>query len=516
MTQLLTVQVSKEHQALVIPADPRIPNLFPHNKTLPTGAHVLPHGPEEVRVLRNLGYAVPSPIMSNYDWGGTTPFKAQETTTAMLVVEPRAYVLNTMGTGKTRSVLFAFDFLKRRGLVNKMLVAAPLSTLNFTWGREVFGVFPGYSVGVLHGSKAKRLKILEEDHDIYVVNHDGLSVLGAELKEKFDENDIFCIDEVAVFRNHRAKKHKAAAALTKDFKYVWGLTGTPTPREPTNAFGIIKLINPTAPGAPKIFTHFRDELMMRRGPFKWIPRAGAQEKVYKYMQPSVRFTLADCVDMPPIIHQDYEAELSPQQNKIYKEVVQHCRSLSEAGAITAVNEGVAINKLLQVATGCVFVDGGKPVTLESSKRVKVLKELIEDNEESVIVFAPYVPLVKHLHEELQSLGVTIHMVHGGVSQKERDRIFNTFQNAPTKQVIVAHPATMAHGLTLTAASLITWYGPTYDLEIYEQANARIARPGQTADRIVIAHIIGSKIERKVYKRLSEKEAMQGTLLELFE
>lgn len=512
----MSVQVSEKHKAVVIPADVRIPNLFPHHKTLPTGQHVLPHGPEEVRVLRNLGYAVPSPVMTDYDWGGTKPFKAQIVTTAMLVVEPRAYVLNTMGTGKTRSVLFAYDFLKRRGLVNKMLVAAPLSTLNFTWAREVFGVFPKYSVGILHGTKEKRQRVLAEDHDIYVVNHDGLVVLNDDIKAKFGDDDVFCIDEVAVFRNHRAKKHKSAAKLVNKFKYVWGLTGTPTPREPTNAFGIMKLINPPGVNVPKIFTHFRDELMIQHGQFKWTARPGAQEKVYKYMQPSVRFTLEDCIDMPPIVHQDYEADMSSQQKKIYKAVLKHCRAMSQTGNITAVNEGVAINKLIQIATGCVFLDGGASERLDAKKRMDVLRELIEENDHSVIVFAPYVPLVDALVDEMGSLGVTVHKVYGATSQKERDRIFNTFQNSPTKQVIIAHPATMSHGLTLTAANLIVWYGPTYDLEVYLQANARIARPGQTADRIVIAHIVGSPVERKVYKRLQQKGDMQNILLELFD
>lgn len=509
------VEVSTKHKMLVTPSDPRIPNVFPHHKTLPDGRFALPHGGEEVRVLRNLGYDVPSPVMVGYDWGGTTPFKAQIVTTAMLVVEPRAYVLNTMGTGKTRSVLFAYDFLHRRLACGKMLVAAPLSTLNFTWAREVFQVFPNYKVQVLHGTKKKRLQQLEEDADIYVINHDGLGVIEEALTKKFGKNDVFCVDEVAVFRNSRAKKHKVARRLSTHFGRVWGLTGTPTPREPTDAYGIIRLINPGQAGVPRAFTHFRDELMVKRGPFKWLPRPGASEKVFGYMQPSVRFTLEDCVDMPPVIHQNYEAEMSPEQNRIYKELLKHCRALHDKGSVTAVNEAVVLNKLIQVSTGCVFTDNHGAKSLDNKKRLAVLKELVEDNDRSVIVFAPYVPLVEQLYEQLAEDWPT-HMVHGGVNQGARSKVFNAFQNGPGKQVLVAHPATMAHGLTLTAANLIVWFGPTYDLEIYEQANARIARPGQDADRIVIAHIVGTPVERRVYKRLKEKEKMQGALLELFE
>lgn len=513
-----TVEVSTKHKLIVTPSDPRIPNLFPHHKKLPDGRFALPHGGDEVRVLRNLGYTVPSPIMADYDWGGTKPFKAQVVTTAMLVVEPRAYVLNTMGTGKTRSVLFAFDFLKRRFACQKMLVVAPLSTLHFTWAKEVFGVFPNYKVQVLHGPKQKRIKMLAEDADIYVINHDGVSVIENELRHKFSKDDIVVFDEVAVFRNSRAKKSKAATRLASRFGRVWGLTGTPTPREPTDAYGIIRLVNPGRPDVPKAFTHFRDMLMHKAGQFRWLPRPGAQEKVFKYMQPSVRFTLEDCVDMPNTIYQNYEAELSPEQNRIYKELMKHCRAMFGKGSITAVNEGVVINKLLQVSTGSVFTDGGGTTHLDSKKRIAVLKEMIENNDRSVIVFAPFVPVVEKLHEELgKALDCPVDMIHGGVNQTKRSEVFNAFMHPMAgKRIIVAHPATMAHGLTLTAANLIVWYGPTFDLEIYEQANARIARPGQTSDRIVVAHIIATPVERRVYRRLREKEKMQGSLLELFE
>ena len=457
--------------------------------------------------------------MVGYNWGNTKPFKAQVVTTAMLVVEPRCYVLNTMGTGKTRSVLFGYDFLRHRFSCKKMLVSAPLSTLNFTWAKEVFQIFPNYRVVVVHGNKAKRQKLLQEDADIYVINHDGLGVVEEEIMAKFGPDDIFCIDEVAVFRNSRAKKHKVAKRISKQFGRVWGLTGTPTPREPTDSYGIIQIINPGQAGVPKAFTHFREELMVKRGQFKWLPRPGAQEKVFKYMQPSVRFTLEDCLDMPPVIHQEYEAEMSPQQNRVYKELLKHCRSMHEKGSITASNEGVVLNKLMQVSLGCVFGDDKEPKHLDCKGRVKVLKELIEENDRSVIVFAPFVPVVDMLEEELKKDFPMVHKVHGAVNQKERSKIFNVFQNSvykDAKQVIVAHPATMAHGLTLTAANLIVWYGPTWDLEIYEQANARIARPGQDADRIVIAKIAATPVERRVYKRLEGKQKMQNVLLDMFE
>ena len=105
------------------------------------------------------------------------------------------------------------------------------------------------------------------------------------------------------------------------------------------------------------------------------------------------------------------------------------------------------------------------------------------------------------------------VVHGETSKTERDEIFRAFQQTQSPRVLVANAQTMSHGLTLTAATTIIWYAPVHSNEIYSQANARVRRPGQTRTT-VIAHIAGTDIERKVYKRLQEKESMQGILLEM--
>ena len=510
------VLVSPEHEVLVIPRDDRVVNLFPHHRTLPDGRLVVPHAPDEVRVLRNLGYKVPSPIVHNYDWGGVKPFKAQKVTAAMLVVEPRAFVLSTMGTGKTLATLMAYDFLRKKKISRRMLVVAPLSTLNFTWAKEIMTYFPHLKWVVVHGTRARRRKLLREKADVFIINHDGLSVVEEELKQMLTRDDIICFDEVSAFRNARSKRHKVAVRVASRVYRVWGLTGTPTTKAPTDAYGIIRLVNPDRPGLPRSFTHFRDELMVRHGPFKWLPRPGAQEKVYGYMQPSVRFTLEECVDMPPVVRRTYEAQLTAKQKSLYSEITKHCKAAFEAGQITAANEGVVLNKLAQISCGCVFTDDRDPVHLDSPDRFNVLKELLDENDRSAIVFAPFVPVVDMLAEKLAEDGYTVHKVHGGVGQKERSKVFNTFQNGTGKQVLVAHPAAMAHGLTLTAASMVVWYAPVWDLEVYEQANARIVRPGQTANRVLIAEIAATPVERRIYKRLAAKQTMQNILLEMFE
>lgn len=510
--------VVPRRKALLLPRNPRVEHLIPEAQVLGEDKLLLPHTPYETRILRNLGYSVPSPIWHQYDWNGTKPFKAQKATAAMLVCEPRAFVLSTMGTGKTRSVLYGFDYLRKAGLVHNMLVVAPLSTLNFTWAREAFFNFPKYKVGIVHGTKQKRLKVLKQEHDIYVINHDGVKTLNNELQNM--NFDVICIDEIATFRNARSQRHKAMARVAANRRYLWGLTGTPTPNSPTDAFGIIKLITPASEKA-RSFTHFRDELMQKVSQFKWVPKPGAEEKVFKFMQPSVRFTMEDCVDMPPVIHLDREATMGPKQKKAYEAMRKYCRLKVEEGGgeITAMNEGVLLSKLLQVGAGVVYDSEKRPVVLDPDNRLKVALEAVEENAHKAIVFCPFVPLVHLVGDYLQSHGVMVQKLWGATSKKDRDKIFTAFQDRKQgrqKEVIVAHPGTMAHGLTLTKASMVMWYAPTHDLEIYEQANARIARPGQTAEHVQIVHIVGSPTDKKVYSRLQQKKKVQGALLELFE
>lgn len=478
---------------------------------------VVPHKPAETRILRNLGYSVPSPILYHYDWRRTSPFEAQRVTAAMLVCEPRAFVLNGMGTGKTRSILFAFDYLRKLGLVKRMLVVAPLSTLSFTWAREVFQVMPEYRVGIVHGSRDRRLKILtDKEIDIFVINHDGVGVVAEQLAA-MDDLDILAIDEVSAYRNNSTRRWKIMNKLTSRFSYVWGLTGTPTPKSPTDAFGIIRLINPQA--YPSSFKRFRDEMMVQVNQFKWVPRTGSEKKVFDYMQPAVRYTLADCIDIPPTQYSDEQVKIGTKQQKTYDAIVKHGKIMVDEAQITAVNAGVLVNKLLQISAGCVYSSEKVPVVLDAKERLGVVSDLVDQADGKCIIFCPYIPIVDMVHDHLQKQGVKVAKVYGATTPHERANIFSEFQDGPPgmgPKVIVAHPKTMSHGLTLTAANMIIWYAPTDDLEIYEQANARIARPGQTAHRVIVKHIVGTKMEELVYKRLKGKQKAQGALLELFE
>lgn len=413
-------------------------------------------------------------------------------------------------SGKTLSVLWAYDYLKKEGLVNKMLVISPLSTLERTWGDEIFCNFPELTFTVLHGSRDKRHKLIDNDFDIYLINHDGIKSKDTLAKLVAKEGiDVVCVDEIASFRNASTDRWKALSALTKDKDWVWGLTGTPTPNAPTDAWAQVRLISPGR--VPKYYTHFRDKVMYPATKFKWTPREGAIEAVQQCMQPAIRFAREDCIDLPPTTFVTRQSELSAEQSAAYRQMLTRMKTEIAGEQVSAINEAAKLTKLLQIVCGTAYSDNGE-VTLPSPHRMSVIKEIIEEAEGKVIVFVPFTGALKGVADELAE-DFTVEVVHGSVSKTERDRIFGSFQKHENPRVLVANAAAMSHGITLTAANTTIWYAPINSLEVYEQANARTVRPGQKRNTLIV-NVEATDLERKMYARLQHKGKMQGLLLDL--
>lgn len=515
----MAIQVSPRHGAVIVPYDPRITNLFPHAKQITSQGNslvVLPHGLDETRLLRNLGFDVPAPILWHYDWpsgDNRKPFESQRVTAAMLTLEDRAFVLNDMGTGKTLASLWAYDFLRKTGKANKLLISATLSTLTRVWMMEIFQHLPHLSAVVLYGAKEKRQKLLAEDHDVYIINHDGLVVMEADLLRRPDI-DCVILDELALFRNGRAFRSKSCRRIIKARRWVWGMTGSPTPKEPTDAYGQIALLRPQNLEGMG-FTRFREKVMNKVTNFKWAPKKEAADTVHALMQPSVRYTLDDVVELPEMVEQTINVALGPLQARVYAALEQHSLATVLEGTVVALNEASCRTKLLQVATGWVYTAGRGISQLDADERLEATFDIIDAARGKVIVFVPFIHALVGIAAYLRSKGISVATVSGQTPNGERNKIFNEFQNGPGIKALVAHPKCMAHGLTLTSADTIVWYAPTDDLETFDQANRRIRRPGQKSKQLM-AMLAGTAIERRVYARLRAKQSMQGILLDMYE
>lgn len=475
---------------------------------------IAPHRLDEVRVLRNLGIDAPSPILHYYPWPGKfIPYHHQKETAAFLTLHPRALVLNEIGTGKTQSALWAADYLLSQGAIKKVLILSPLSTLERVWSDAIFTEFFHRSSVVLYGTAERRRRLLQQDVDFYIINHDGFGII---LEEAMGMFDLIIVDEAAVMRNPSTKRFKVVKkymAHSPDTR-LWLMTGTPTPNEPTDAWTLGSLmLNPLA---PKTYTAFREQVMHKFGQWKWLARPESPEIVRHILQPAVRYSREECFDLPPTVFQTRKAELTADQKvhyaKMMRELLLEFSSNNGVATISAVNEAVKLQKLVQIACGVAYDDDHNEVEIDCSLRVAVVRELIEEVGDKVIVFVPLTGALHMLERELKK-DWTVGVVNGQVGAAERNRIFQDFQNSKDPKVLVAHPATMAHGLTLTAASTIIWYGPITSNEIYVQANGRIERIGKRFSSNVI-HVECTDIEHKMYQRLKEKQSLQGLLLDL--
>ena len=516
------LHISHQTQQIVVSFEPALAALFPHGRQLDFEGEpmiVVPYGVDETKCLRNLGYAeLPSPIEEIYDFPSADrikPFDKQVLTCASMVMNLRSFVLNGMGTGKTRACLWSFDFLRRHLLATTMLVVAPLSTLRFTWEREIFHTFPEWKVKILRGTAEQRKKLLAEPADIYIVNHHGLGVIAKEVMGRLDI-DVICFDEAAAYRNSRTELCKTASRIADLRPVVWGMTGSPTPSAPTDCIGLARLVVPER--APRSFTHFRQETMLQISQFKWVPKKTAAETVAQVLQPAVRFSLDEIIELPPVYEREVQIEMGQRQRATYQMLKEHAAVQLREGTITAVNGGVLYSKLLQTSIGWVYGNDGKTYELDNHKRIDALIDIIQSNIDSlskakVIVFSPYIHTMDGVSAALKKANVDFATVSGATPDRTRAEIFTAFQNTDKYKVLSAHPQCMSHGITLTAADTVIWFGPITKYEIYEQANARIRRIGQTRKQQII-HFVASEVERRAYARLRQRQSMQDHVLEL--
>ena len=515
---MATLVKEKEAVLLRVREPSKITTVIPTAKLLKNHIVAVPHRPDELRVLQHLGFdGIPTPLRTNYEFpkagGRYDPFAAQIETADFLSMHNRCFVLNSMGTGKTVSSLWAFDYMRSRKQVKKALIICPLSTMERTWADEVFKTFPHLDATVVYGTRQRRLKLLDQDSHLYIINIDGIKTIKEALAKRPDI-DLIIVDEVAMFRNASTSRWKELNEILnkQSARRVWALTGMPTPNSPLDAWAQCRVITPNNTQLPKYFGKARDVLMKQLTQFKWIPRDNANDTVKEWMQPAIRFSLDDCTDLPEQIHISRDAQMSDEQRKAYVEMLSALKTEYEGGELLAVNEAVKANKLVQIACGVAYGREGETIVIPAKDRIEVLKELIEESEGKVIVFVPLTGVLEELAFELGQQW-EVATIHGGTPKHERDTTFHDFQTKNTPHVLIANPSTMSHGLTLTAATTIIWYAPVHSNDIYEQACARVRRPGQKRTT-VIAHIAACEVERRIYQRLKTKQKMQGLLLDM--
>jgi SNF2 family DNA or RNA helicase len=444
--------------------------------------------------------------------GVPQPFQHQRETFEFIVRNQRCFVFDDIGTGKTFSAAWAIDYLIKTDQVRRVLIIAPVSTLTVVWKRTMFHVNPTLDVQVLKGTAAQKRWVYENmKRGVCIINPDSLHIL----QDSKEHYDMIIVDESAMFRAQKARRSKALRLVTEHAKRIVCMTGEPTPEAPTDVWFTARIVCPER--VPRYFGTMRDMLQKKISQWKWVNKPDAEQTLGDMLKGYViRHSREECLDLPPTMSVTHEVEVTKDVTRLLKELKDEAAAQVEAGIITAANEAVAINKMLQVVSGAVKAsnDEGRNNVLQKvdvSSKLAALDELIAASHQPIIVYAEFVGALASLSLWLRERGISFRLVVGDTSKDQRVDAFDAVQRGDVK-VLLAHPRAMAHGITLTTSNVVVWWTPIHSHEIYKQASGRITRATQTR-KTYIVHFVMSALEKRVLSRLTSKQKFQGLLFE---
>jgi len=454
---------------------------------------------------------LPSPILKDYKWPGIyKPFAHQKDTASFLSIRKRAFCFNEAGTGKTSAAIWAADYLMELGVIKRVLIICPLSIMYSAWQADIFKTAMHRSAAVAYGSSEKRKKIIQEGYEFVVINYDGVNIVRDAIEAA--RFDLIIVDEANAYKTATTKRWKTLAKIITPSTRLWMMTGTPASQSPVDAYGLAKMVSPHR--VPKYVTAWRDKVMWQQSRFRWLPKLTSSDDVHEALQPAIRYTKAECLDLPEVVYQTRQVPLTPQVSRYYKALKQQLQIEAAGEQISAVNAAAAMSKLLQISGGAVYTDEKDVVEFDVSPRLQTLKEVLDETVRKVVVFVPFIHTIDIVTKFLTGEGFSCAVIKGDVSAKERADIIKQFQTQEKPRVLVIQPQSASHGVTLTAADTIVFWSPIVSVETYMQCVARIDRVGQT-HKMTVVHLQGTEVERKVYSMLQNKITSHQRLVDLY-
>ena len=427
---------------------------------------------------------------------------------------PVSAVFLNMGLGKTSIALTAinnllFDYFD----AHKVLVVGPLRVARDVWPAETekWDHLQDLICSVAVGTEAERRAALSEPADIYVINRENLCWLIDESGLPFDFDTVI-IDELSSFKNHQAKRFKSLMKVRPKIKRMIGMTGTPSSNGLMDLWAEFKLLDMGA-RLGRFITAFRSNYFIpdkRNGQiiFSYKPLPGAELSIYqKISDITISMKSTDYLKMPELISSEHTVMLSEKEAKRYDELAKDLVLELPGGEVTAANAAALSNKLCQMANGAIYADGGETQVIHNQK-LDALEDIIEAAAGKPILVAYW---YKHDYERIVEKLQSIKVSFSKLDTAESIRKWNN------KEIPVGliHPASAGHGLNLQAGgSCIVWFGLTWSLELYQQTNARLWRQGQTAETVVVQHIVTKgTIDERVLRALSLKDKSQSALID---
>ena len=394
--------------------------------------------------------------------------------------------------------------------VNKVLVVAPLRVAEDTWTKESakWDHLQGLRVVRVLGSQARRICALETDADIYCINRENIPWLVKYYGTDWPFDGVV-LDELSSFKSPSSKRFKAMRKVRPLIKHIVGLTGTPSPNGLIDLWAQIYLLD-QGKRLGRTLTEYRNRYFnpgRRNGyvVYDWVPKVGAEDEIYRRISDiCISMKACDYLKLPERVDVVRTVKLDNEAQTVYTEMEKE--AVLELGPNEMVDAGTAAvvsGKLLQIANGAVYDENGKTHIIHESK-LDTLEDVIEAvNGRPVLVFYAY----QHDLERIMQRFSQARKLEGSA---EIDA-----WNRGEIPILLAHPAGAGHGLNLQAGgNHIVWFGLTWSLELYQQANARIYRQGVKGERVTITHLVAEgTIDEDVMRVLDGKATRQDALLE---
>lgn len=438
------------------------------------------------------------------------PHPYQEYATNRILEQEAVGLFLDLGLGKTVITLTAIDQLLYDYFeVSKVLVIAPLRVAQKTWPDEVrkWDHLKHLRISKVLGSEKQRMAALRAQADIWIINRENVEWL-VDLYGKDWPFDMVVIDELSSFKSPKARRFRALRKVRPMIKRIVGLTGTPASNGLIDLWSQIYLLD-QGKRLGKTVTGYRNRYFEpgkrnRTVIFTWEPKPGAEEAIYKQLEDlCISMSAEDWLQMPERIDRVIEVQLSEEAQAKYDQLERDMLLPFTAGDVTADSMAVLSNKLLQLANGAVYDENGVAREIHQAK-IEALDDVLEAaNGQPVLVFYAY----QHDRDRLLA-----HIPMAKELETEQDI---DAWNQGKIQVLLAHPASAGHGLNLQSGGhIIIWFGLTWSLELYQQANARLYRQGQEEKSVIIHHLVAvGTIDEDVMRALVGKEISQKALLD---
>lgn len=437
-----------------------------------------------------------------------SPHDYQRYAAEFIITHPISALLLDMGLGKTSITLTAInDLLFDSFEVHKVLVVAPLRVARDTWSAEIekWEHLKNLRYRVVIGTAQERISALSTPADIYIINRENIQWLVEESGLPFDF-DMAVIDELSSFKNHQSKRFRAFMKSRPKLKRIVGLTGTPAGNGLMDLFAEFKLLD-MGERLGRLIGQYRNAYFQpdkRNGMviYSYKPLPNAEQQIYdKISDITISMKAADHLKMPELISSEYTVQLSEKEREKYDRLKKDLILSTEDNEVTAANAASLSNKLSQMANGAVYSNDESVIQIHDRK-LDALEDIIESMNGKPLLVAYW---FKH---DLERIKKRFEIREIKSSEDISD------WNSGKIPVALIHPASAGHGLNLqSGGSTLVWFGLTWSLELYQQTNARLWRQGQTADTVVIQHIVAKgTIDEQIMKALKTKDTTQAALI----